>query len=234
MFQNELVKTENQTLIRGGCFEISILNGTGDVRISQSKDDKISISARERVKAKGKELKTRILDNINILAEKKDKSIVIGAVTKDHGDLWEWKQTSFPAAQISIDYQVKIPKGMGSFTVNTRMGKIEVDDLQGALKTHTGMGDIHLSKVVLEGENNISTDSGYINAEISQMEEAGLVNISSDLGNIKLNVPHSAKYSLETKVSNRDSQKQVVHGGGSTLVQITADLGTISVNGKRQ
>ncbi len=233
IFQSENTKKENQTQTLGDSNEISISSRMGDIKIFQCKGDVLSFSAVKRVKVNDKDLRNKIMDNINIHTEIKGKKVIISALTKDNLDVWKWKQENYNSANISIDYELRIPEKINIYTVNTGMGNIDLEEIKGEINAHTDMGEVKLSKVVFTGKNDISTNSGNAALNISSIEQAESINVSADLGDISLKVPNNAKYNLETKISNNVSKHQIINGGGTKL-KVVADLGLIKINGKSQ
>ncbi|WP_223066079.1 DUF4097 family beta strand repeat-containing protein [Paenibacillus caui] len=233
MFQNEFVRKETQTQTLDEVNELTLINGMGDIKISPGKNGEISVLAVKRVRTKDRAIKNEIMDNILIEQELQRNTVLIHAVAKDHSDLWEWKQNHYQSVNISVDYEVKIPQGVKVYTVQNGMGDIKMDDIEGAVQIQNDMGEVKLSKVILEGECSVTTNLGNINLNVRNMEQANAIRLASDLGNINIKVPGKARYNLETKISNDASKKQTVSGGGTDLTAV-ADLGFIKVNGKRQ
>lgn len=192
--QSENTKKESQTLTLGDSNEISIESRMGNIKIVQSKDDVLSIFATKRVRANDKNSRNEIMANINIHTETKGKKVIISALTEDNFDVWEWKQKNYNSTNISIDYELRIPKKIKNYTVNTGIGDIDLENIKGEINTHTDMGEVKLSKVLLIGKNNISTNSGDATLNITGIELAESVIISADLGDISLKVPNNAKY----------------------------------------
>jgi hypothetical protein len=204
-------KSFDRTLSVNGPVTLRVSTGSGSIHVTAGSDSQVHIFG--RVKANNSWWGGSSDDAVAKVADAPpiDQAGNIIRVGDDHGSDW--------ARHVSIDYDITTPANT-MLTAESGSGNLQLSNLKGTVKGHTGSGDIRVDKLGagsrletgsgtieatnLMGFTSLQTGSGEIRADLSA---AGDVTAGTGSGNIRLaNVQGAVK--SETGSGNIDISGQ--------------------------
>lgn len=227
---------------------LSIYNQVGDITLYQGEVNDLCLETFISVKANSQEIVNQLIDNILINTEVNNGIFKISVLCKkDKSDYWNWKTSKDHLSQVSVGFDVVVPKNFKSFDIKDSTGDIKLLDLNGSLKVNNLTGDINVINANLVGDNIVEVKTGNITAK-TDISAAKTLSINNMTGNINLSILKDRGISLDASLitgnicgkykggftMDNDSPgiKSVskVYNGGGTYVTLKTLTGDISVD----
>lgn len=187
-----------------------IRNNIGRIIVRPSKDGKCDVRAVIRGKAKTSNEARAKVEQVGMTVNSSEERYYLKPITRDGG---EWDD-------LNVDLFVTVPPGIEP-DLETRMGRVELYDFEGKIKTVTNMGAI--KAVNTTGDLELFTKMGSIEF-IAPKDLSAKFNIQTKMGSIKSDLP------LEIDQSDmfRKGAKGTV-GAGQGNIRMNTDMGSISL-----
>lgn len=202
---------------------LEIENKIGDIEITASPDSKLHLSARITARGSNEESARAAAHAQRIIVEK-------GRVTRIYTDS-EWHTSVKLRLEVPAGLNIRASDKMGSIlvqkviaealTLETSMGRIEVDDFTGFLKADNKMGEINLKNI--KGDSRIDGSMG----RITVLQPEGSVTVNNRFGSIELASAKPLEKNYVLKGDNGEITFRLPRSS-NLKVQASSDYGSIS------
>ncbi len=190
---------------------ITIVNVNGDITIGSWDRHEVKMKAVKRARAESEEEARLLLDKTTVQLDRTEAVIDIRtAAPKKPGR----------NRNVSVAYIVTVPRKI-DLEVKTVNGRVDVDDVSGAVEAKTSNGRIELTGIV--GTIQAKTTNG----KIGLLEVLGPINAKTANGSIKAEVGGSGEQQHEIRAATTNGGIEVTLPKG-----LKANLKASTVNGK--
>lgn len=200
---------------------VYIESSQGDIRIEPGGDKTIRIEPTYTITAETKERRELIANNISVSTDTSNPSILTilsrvgSAVTLEEGE----------SAQ--IDLTVKIPDSIGSVAIQSGEGDITVNKIENReFSIVNQSGNVEVKNTSFSGKSNISNVMGDVKVNLKSIERAQEIRITTDYGDIKLNVPKRADYTVTVEELSQQGSTWK-NKNGTTIINLATKVGKI-------
>lgn len=229
-------KQFTQEQAAGGLSGLKIQNSVGTTKVTGSEEAKLAVNAKVTIRgANSKASAQSVVDMLELVQENQDGTAVyyLSANGKKLPEsLDELKKTYGAALTLSVDYTITLPQTITEYAIENGVGDLLLDDATVSGKLTTGVGNIKLDQAVLLDDLALGTGTGNLTLGIAQAEQAEKVTVEAGVGDIRLDMPEDAAYSLTVEAFMENEVKKDVNGGGP-LFQLSTGVGDVKVNGSK-
>jgi len=213
-----------QSIPKEGVVAVNVVSENGDVQISRTRGDEVKVKAKYRVDAQNAERRRLI-----------EKNLVIENSVDENGLLTLYSHLGSGATigvageeeDYRIDLEVQVPDGMGSVVVQSQEGDISLDGLRGVELLLVGnTGSITVRDVSIAGTSSVTAMLGDIDMRLKSIEDAERLTVSADLGDLRLNVPKNASYTVTIQELSQPATTWK-NRGGETQLSLSAKVGSV-------
>jgi hypothetical protein len=233
----ELDQTIDRTLdVRAGA-TFYLDNTNGGVHVRPAADNKVHLHAVKHVRARSEQLQS-VMNELKVEITQPDGGVrIVAHYPKNHsGDsLFSWiAGESFGA---SVSFELQLPQSM-IVDIQTVNGRVDVNDLSGALKLETTNGGITLERC--RGSLQAETTNGRIDAELLSVTAGRPIRLGTTNGGIKVALPRTLAATVDASTTNgrintelpvtttsvhRSALRGTLNGGGPELKLSTTNGG---------
>ncbi|MBE5963295.1 MAG: hypothetical protein E7256_18250 [Lachnospiraceae bacterium] len=213
--------------------DLNVSVDVGDIKVSTSNKDQVSIHAAFKASAKDKEIAQEIINNADIESVIENGVLKIRVVKKGTDkDYYEYLKDHYAffssTCNFNSDIEVEIPKSFETFYVSADVGDITMNDLTGYVNAGTDVGDIEGEKLMLADGSSITTDVGDVQISLGAPVEKGSADIATNVGNIEIDVNGQEN---EVKKSSNDvvGESLTVTVAGNYEIKADTDVGNVKV-----
>lgn len=230
-------KKFTQEQAAGGLSGLKIQNSVGTTKVTGSEEAKLAVDAKVTIRgANSKASAQSVMDMLELVQENQDGTAVyyLSANGKKLPEaLDELKKTYGAALTLSVDYTITLPQTITEYAFDNGVGDLLLSDTAVSGRLTTGVGNIKLDKaVLLDDDLALSTGTGNLTLGVLQAEQAGKVTVEAGVGDIRLDMPEDAAYSLTVEAFMENEVKKDVNGGGP-LFQLSTGVGDVKINGSK-
>lgn len=148
--------------------------------------------------------------------------------------LWDWSQKQFGDSGFMIDYVIEVPDALHHIRMNNDVGKVLVNELNGAFDIQLGTGEIQLNKTKITGNSKIVSEAGSVKMQLEQIEKDSTLTVKTSAGSIAATFAPSMKYTLDAQtelgqITGASRGQSDVNGGGA-MISLSTSVGSIKVN----
>jgi osmotically-inducible protein OsmY len=219
-------------LAKGGTFEIR--NTNGQIDVSPSDNDQISVVAEKIAKAGTDDAAKTAADEIEIRETVSADAIVLDA---------KMSLTGLFGGSRQVKFHIKAPKGTTLRLSNTN-GAIDITDMRGELRLETTNGAV--KAVGIAGPTRAITTNGAVVLDFDSLPE-GAVSAETTNGAVSMTIPREAKANLSVRVTNggisidgldvtvTEKSRRRLDGtlnGGGTDVRVETTNGGVRLRGR--
>lgn len=241
-----LTEEENLTQDAGDVTALEIVNSAGNINITRSDSNNVSVKITKKVKGTDENEKKEIMGNIKIEMNKDGDKLTLSARSKDESGsyIWDWVSRLYKSVTVTMDYDIKVPEGVRVYKIDNTAGNTSLDAVSGEISIKQNAGDIRLTGVSLEGNSSFAMNAGNIelDAAVNRAEE---VKVAGTAGNINIKIPEGSGVDLDTNLLagnlsgsflsglsiKSGSYKQEINGGGTRLL-VTLTAGNVIIDGR--
>lgn len=190
---------------------VTIVNVNGDISVNSWDRHEVKMKAVKRARAESEEAARLLLEKTTVQFDRTDEGIDI--------------RTDAPKKQgrnrsVSVAYTVTVPREI-DVELKTVNGRVDVDDVLGAVEAKTSNGRIDLKRIT--GSIQAKTTNG----RIGLLEVLGPINAKTANGSIKAEVGGSGEQQYEIRAATTNGGIEVTLPKG-----LKANLKASTVNGK--
>lgn len=198
--------TFDRTLQVSGLVHLQLSNGSGNIEVRGSADGKVHIVG-------------HVSGGWSMMGskEKNIQEVVANPPIEQHGDTIRIGKSSNYGKNVSIDYQIEVPKDT-DLDVSVASGGVTADQIRGPVKVSSASGYAHVYRV--EKDVQITTASGDIDAGTI----GGYLKASSASGSVKV-----SHVKGEVKASTASGDVELIDVGDR--VEASSASGTVRVDG---
>lgn len=211
--------------VSGAHTRIEVSNGSGNVDVRVGKDGQVHVHAKV----------TPGSWSVFSSGEKSAQEVLANPPLEQHGDTILIGKNSSYVKNVSIDYQIEVPKDT-ELDAGLAAGGITVDKLRGPVKVNTASGFVHVYQVEREvqvsaasGSIDIGTVGGYVRVNTA----SGSINIADVKGDVSANAA-SGSVRIERPADRVDASSisgSVYITGANNDVKAHVVSGPINVSG---
>ncbi len=208
----------------------------GKIEIEYGDTKNVDIEIKYTSNGISEEKVSAALENAEITAEVKDKTVYIKSSEKDFdtrfvnltADLDITLPSEFSDFVIESDVgDIRLDKLKGSFDISTDVGNVKLYSLVGEFKINADVGNIDCDNLTIKEDSEITANVGSIDVSVESVDECNL-QLVADVGDIDVD---TQGLDFEEKSESKDyvGKKQVVVIDGKCNVTLKADVGTVKV-----
>lgn len=221
----------------GSVSELLLENEVGNIEVTATTDDQITVSATFSFpnKPSRESEYQEILDQaeISVVTQGDQLEITTHPKGNEKMDMWKWVKKEYGFSQFSIDYKVELPDSVNHYKIETNVGTIELNNLQGTYDVRNDVGTIHIEGAQIQGKSKITSNVGSLQFGINQMDSKSTLTAKTDVGSIKAILAEELQCSLQVssevgRAIGVPKGKSDMNGGGP-LISLTSDVGSITV-----
>lgn len=213
-----------QSIPRENIVAVNVVSESGDVHISRGRGDTVKFTAKYRVDAQDAGRRKLIEQNL-IVANSVDENGLLTLYS--HLGSGATLGAGGQDESYRIDLEVQVPDGMGSIVVQSQQGDISLEGLRGAEILLVGnTGSITVRDTSIAGTSSVTAMLGDIDMRLKSIEDADRLTVSADLGDLRLNVPKSASYTVTIQELSQPATTWKNRGGEAQLF-LSAKVGSV-------
>ena len=221
----------------GSASELLLENEVGNIEVAATTDDQMSVTVTFSFPNKSsRESKYQeILDQaeISVVTRGEKMEISTHPKGKEKMDMWKWVKKEYGFSEFSIDYKVELPDSVNHYKIETNVGQIKLNNLQGTYDVRNDVGTIHIEGAHIQGKSKITSNVGSLQFGINQMDSKSSLTAKTDVGSIKAILAEALQCSLEVnseigRAIGVPKGKSDINGGGA-LISLTSEIGSITV-----
>lgn len=125
-----------------------------------------------------------------------------------------------------ISLTVKVPPGIGTVVVQQKQGDIHIKGMGCAFSIVNENGSVTVRDSAFTRRSTITNVIGDVQIRLKNIDKAEEIRVSTDVGNIKLNVPKRASYTV-TKTELSQKGETWKNEGGKTIIQLSTKVGKV-------
>ncbi|WP_151735155.1 DUF4097 family beta strand repeat-containing protein [Paenibacillus tengchongensis] len=224
------------SLEAGSASTLKIDNAVGEVHVVPGQGAAVEVKAAIIVhSSKSDKDNEQLLESAEVAVKKSGDTLTVITYAKDHPkqNLWSWAQQTYGHSDISINYTVQVPPSLTGFDINTDVGRIRVQDVQGTFELSSDVGAVSLQNAGIRGKSSVSTETGNIDLDLTAMDKSTRLKAESAVGHISAALAEDMKVTLDTStelggISGAKKGKQEINGGGP-LLSLSTEIGSITV-----
>lgn len=208
-----------------GIKKIIVQNKVGNISVSTSKDNHITVKTESIITAYNKKNLEKIKKNIDIQKSVNNEECILNIVSKENEkDLWEWLDGNIDKYNVSIQINISIPEGLNAFAFDTECGEINVTGLNGNMYIKNRVGSITVNQCQLEEKCGVETKTGNVELSLCEnLDYNSSIDILTRTGNIKINV-------AKNLIKNTKKEENMIETLVGQKYAITANTTTGVVN----
>lgn len=129
--------------------------------------------------------------------------------------------------ELTVDLIIEVPSDIKTVVVQSDVGDVTINKMVCMLTVVCNSGDVTVKDSYLSGKSKISNVVGDVNVKLKSIENAQEILINVDVGNISLNVPKRASYTVtvEELSAPGDTWK---NKEGNTKLLLSTKVGKVS------
>jgi hypothetical protein len=241
-----LIEEENLAQNADGVKTLEIVNSAGNINITRSDSRDVAVKFTKKVKGTDENEKKKIMENIYLKMDENGDRLTISARSGDESGsyIWDWVSRLYKSANVTIDYDIKVPEGVKVYKIDNNAGNTAFDKVAGEIDIKQNAGEISLNEVSLEGDSSFNMNAGNINMD-AVVDRADEVAVSGTAGNIGIKIPGASRIELETRLMagklsgsflsgtsiKSGTFRQEFNGGGTRLL-VTLTAGNVIIDAK--
>lgn len=199
---------------------INVESHMGDITIRQGGSE-IKIKASYQVQADDRERRKILEDSVLLTTDTGDPSLltvfsrVADSVTLREGE------------QVLINLDIEVPAAVKSLVVQSGTGSVFIEKMTCAVSVVNNSGNVTVKDSVFTGKSKISNVIGDVSVTLKSIENAQEIAIAVDVGDVSLNVPKRASYTVTVEeLSNRGDTW--TNKDGKTKLALSTKVGKVS------
>lgn len=223
-----------QNQAAAGLSGLEIQNAVGNIEVAGVDEAEFAVKATVVIRGTDSEQTADvILETIELTQESRDGTAVYGLTVNGEplaDALKELKSKYGNSLAIAVDYAITLPQTVTAYSLTTGVGDLLLTQVTVSGKLTSGVGNISLAKSGFTDNTVISAGTGNVHLEADPLEQAQAVTVDVGVGDIRLDVPGEAGYSLDINAFMNERVKKDVNGGGA-LFKLNTGVGNVKVNG---
>lgn len=223
-----------QNQAASGLSGLEIQNAVGNIEVAGSDEAELAVKATVVIRGADSEKTAKvILETMELTQEGRDGTAFCGLTVNGEplaDALKELKNKYGNSLAITVDYAITLPQTITDYSLTTGVGNLLLTGVTVSGKLTSGVGNISLAKAILTDHTTISAGTGNVHLEAEQIEQAQAVTVDVGVGDIGLDVPGEAGYTLDINAFMNERVNKDI-GGGGTLFKLTTGVGNVKVNG---
>ncbi|MCJ8010202.1 hypothetical protein MUG84_00415 [Paenibacillus sp. KQZ6P-2] len=237
MLSNSVKEDLSVTVEQNITEAVKIGNTVGNIEVSASPDDKLSLKASLQTlnNDSHKSIMEEIVKEASVSVRVDGDLMVVLAHPQEDPemDLWTWAKRKYGDSKFSINYEVQLPAKVTRFDVSTNVGEIGLSGLDGEYKVFNSVGVIHIDEANIQGKSSLQSELGSLRLQLDGIASGSVLKATTDVGTITAKLPSDSPYSLNIatelgRVSGANKGKSDMNGGGP-LITLTSSVGSITV-----
>lgn len=152
----------------GGSLEVE--TSGGGIRVQSSDENKVTVVARQRIKAGSESEADELLEDLSLTIEQDGNNVIARA---------KYERRSWGSQPVQVDFTVTVPERY-NVKLRTSGGSVNVADLEGVADVRTSGGSISLGRIT--GDIDARTSGGNISLE----EGGGRVRLGTSGGSVRV------------------------------------------------
>lgn len=191
----ELLKYDEQAEVNS----IAILNGAGQIHVTQSKTDNIEVICHVEYSGTSKSDFEKKTEPLVLTPQITDGTLYLEAISNEI-NYWEWLDQNLNVDYVKINYDIKVPLTVNSIRAVNVVGETEITDVSCGLYLRTYVGNVKCLKVKPIGNSNILVATGNIKFSSSDISRAQIIANGVGVGNIECTLPKNASYTTDNTI----------------------------------
>lgn len=235
-FDYKKTRTETLNIDPENASKLDIELEVGKIEIVYGDTKNVDIEIKYTGNGISEEKVSAALENAEITAKVKDKTVYIKSSEKDFdnrfvnltADLNITLPSEFSDFVIESDVgDVRLDKLKGSFDISADVGNVKLDSLVGAFKINADVGNIDCDNLTIKDDSEITTNVGNIDVSVESVSECN-VEISANVGDADVD---TQGLTFTEKAQSKDyvGKKKEVLIDDKCTVTLKADVGTVKV-----
>ena len=233
-FDYKKTRTETLNIDPENASKLDIELEVGKIEIVYGDTKNVDIEIKYTGNGISEEKVSAALENAEITAKVKDKTVYIKSSEKDFDnrfvslttDLEITLPSEFSDFVIESDVgDIRLDKLKGSFDITADVGNIQLDSLVGEFKIVAGVGNIDCDYLTVKKDSDIKANVGNIDVSLEGVSECE-VNISADVGDVDLDT-QGLVFTEVTQSKDFAGKKQEIVIDDKCTVTLKADVGSV-------
>lgn len=187
--QNERSKAIDQTSsLSDGISSLHTNISVGNVAVSYGSDQTVTVHAVIKANHGNAADSQKLLGLTDVATEQKDGTLTVAVYNRDtHIDIWQWIKKNMPNTNYSVDLQLVVPQALHTFQLNTKVGDIRTESLNGTISAQADVGDVDAENTVFSGDSTLQARVGNVTCGfVAATMGNGTLKLRSDVGNVQV------------------------------------------------
>ena len=184
----ETTDTEQQRAVVTGSIVLEVHNNVGNMTVEPGPDGEVVVNATKKVRGSNQAERERLLADTEVTVAQQDGRVIV--TVKQPVRLLSGRS-------VSVDLDIRVPHNTG-LQIEGNVGDVEARSLTGELQVRSGVGDVTLTDITVQGQLEVRLDVGDIRFH-GILPSAGKLTFKSNVGKVRLELPTDASFSLDAK-----------------------------------
>lgn len=199
LFAGELTEEVTKKIEARPGMKIDIRNTNGTINVRNGSNDVVTVLAKIKVKSGSRKEAKRIMEKVEIVAQKENGVIRIGPkYPKQRGKgFWDW--LSGRKASVTVSLDVEVPEEV-DLRINSVNGRVIVRNVRGEIEAGTTNGGLELESV--SGRINAHTTNGGIRVRVDDWSASDELECRTTNGGVSVSLPSGIAADFSAKTTN--------------------------------
>lgn len=235
-FDYKKTRTETLNIDPENASKLDIELEVGKIEIVYGDTKNVDIEIKYTGNGISEEKVSAALENAEITAKVKDKTVYIKSSEKDFdnrfvnltADLDITLPSEFSDFVIESDVgDVRLDRLKGSFDISADVGNVKLDSLVGKFKINADVGNIDCDNLTIKDDSEITANVGNIDVSVESVSECN-VEISANVGDADVDT-QGLDFTEKAQSKDYVGKKKEILIDDKCTVTLKADVGTVKV-----